>query len=87
MRELLDLVKISPKVCGIKRVLESIINDTAGCVIVSNDSESFIMETIKEACEGKQVELIQSCKGKELGKACGIQVATATVAILKTSEL
>lgn len=83
MHDLLQLVKISPKVCGIKQVLASIIDGTAGCVIVSNDSETFVMERIAGACKDRQVELIQAMSGKELGKACGIQVATATVAILK----
>lgn len=83
MHDLLSLVKISTKVCGLKQVLLSIIEDTARCVIVSNDSDDFIVDKVKSACADKNIEFHHAHKARELGKACGIQVGAATVAILK----
>lgn len=84
MQDYVYLVKTSPKVVGLKQVLAGIINDTVRCVLVSCDSDSFIMKAITDAVSTKDIPIQIVCSKKELGRLCKIDVACAVVGILKS---
>lgn len=75
-------VKNSPKVIGTKQVKKAISKGIAKKVFIAEDAEPHIIEPIKELCRQNQVE-IQAVKNMEtLGNACGIEVGSATVALI-----
>lgn len=75
-------IKDMPKVIGTKQVKKAITNSKAKKVYIANDAEPHIIEPIKMACMENQVEyeLVESME--LLGEICGIDVGSATVAIL-----
>lgn len=84
MQDYVYLVKNSPKLVGLKQVLAGIINDTVRCVLVSCDSDDFIMKAITDAVSNKDIQIKVVCKKKQLGMMCGIDVGCAVVGILKS---
>jgi large subunit ribosomal protein L7A len=82
--DLLTLLEIknSPKVIGSKQVKKAISKSSVKKVFIALDAEPHIIEPIKELCRQNQIE-IQTVETMEmLGKACGIEVGSATVALI-----
>lgn len=78
---LLEELKNNPKVIGIKQVKKAINKGIAKKVFIALDAEPHIIEPIKELCRQNQIEM-QTIENMELmGKACGIEVGSATVAL------
>jgi large subunit ribosomal protein L7A len=78
----LQEIKNSPKVIGSKQVKKAISRGVAQKVFIALDAEPHIIEPIKELCRQNQVE-IQMVENMEiLGDVCGIEVGSATVALI-----
>ena len=56
----------------------------ASMVIVADDADSQITLSIRSMCEARRIVITHVDSMKELGKACGIEVGAATVAILQS---
>ncbi len=77
-------VKNSPKVIGTKQVKKAINKGIAKKVFIALDAEPHIIEPIKELCRQNQVEVSMVEDMVTLGNACGIDVGSATVALINT---
>ncbi len=69
-------------VIGTKQVKKAITKNQVKKVYIASDAEPHIIGPIKDACEENLVnfEMVDTMEG--LGNACGIDVGSATVAIL-----
>ena len=83
MQDYTILIKNPCKLVGLKQVMEGIANDTVRCVLVSCDSDDFVMRAIVDAVSTKDVIVQTVCGKRKLGRMCGIDVACAVVGILK----
>lgn len=77
-------IKNSPKVIGTKQVKKAINKGIAKKVFIALDAEPHIIEPIKELCQQNQVEVFPVENMETLGNACGIEVGSATVALIDT---
>lgn len=77
----LDL-KTAPKVIGTKQVKKAIGRGIVSKVYIASDAEPHVVEPIKQLCQQHQVEFEMVSSMKILGEACGIDVGSATVALL-----
>ena len=80
---MLEKLKEASKVVGTRRVLRSIQAGEAAEVYVARDADLFILRQVKKACEDAGVRMVEVDSMKELGRACGIEVKTASAAIVK----
>lgn len=82
---MLENLKNSNKIVGIKQTLKAIENDTAKIVFLAKDADEKVTGRLKELCQLKSVEVEYIDTMKQLGKACGIEVGAAAACLLKTS--
>ena len=70
-------------VVGSKQVKKAVMKGAASRVYLANDAEHHIIKPLIEVCQQYQVgvEMIETMA--ELGRACGIEVGSAAVALLK----
>ncbi len=68
-------------VVGFKQVLKGIEEETARCVVVASDSDSFIFDKVVEMAKFYSVEVLECPTKVELGKLCRVDVPTATALI------
>lgn len=80
---MLDRLKTSNKVVGIKQCLKALENENVSCVFIAEDADERLLRGIKETCNSKSIELIPVESKKALGKACGIDVGSAVACVLK----
>ncbi|MGS0765764.1 ribosomal L7Ae/L30e/S12e/Gadd45 family protein [Syntrophomonas curvata] len=78
----LQEIKNSPKVIGSKQVKKAISKGVAQKVFIALDAEPHIIEPIKELCRKNQVEMQMVENMEVLGNVCGIEVGSATVALI-----
>ncbi len=78
-----NMLTNSSKVVGSKQVLKGISTDTVRCVIVSLDADAAIRKRIVAVAQSKRVQILYVPSKKRLGELAGIEVATATVGLLK----
>lgn len=78
----LDDLKRSPRVVGAKQVRKALTRGIVNKVYIAGDAEPHVVEPIKQLCHKHQVgfEMVNSME--TLGEACGIDVGSATVALL-----
>jgi large subunit ribosomal protein L7A len=78
----LEEVKKGPRVIGTKQVKKAISRGLTPKVFIAGDAEPHITEPIRQLCfqHGVEVEMVESMQ--KLGDACGIDVGSATVALL-----
>ncbi len=79
----LEEIRDYPKVIGSKQVKKAINRDEARKVFIAVDAEPHIVEAIKKLCQAKEVEVEMAETMEKLGIYCGIDVGSATVALLK----
>lgn len=79
---LLKELKNSPKVIGSKQVKKAIAKNIVKKVYIASDAEPHVTEPIKKLCNQNQIELEVVDKMESLGNACGIDVGSATVALI-----
>lgn len=78
----LEEIKNGNKVIGTKQVKKAIARGFVKRVFIAGDAEPHVIEPIKEMCADYQVEIEVVEKMEILGKACGIEVGSAAVALL-----
>lgn len=79
-------LKNSPKVIGSKQVKKAIARNIVKKVYIASDAEPHVTEPIKKLCNQSQVEVELVDKMENLGNACGIDVGSATVALIIDSQ-
>jgi Ribosomal protein HS6-type (S12/L30/L7a) len=76
-------LKDARKVVGAKQAIKAVEKGRASLVFLAADADSRVVSPLREACAraGVTVEMVPSMG--ELGKACGIEVGAAAVAVIK----
>lgn len=77
------LKNTAAKVVGTKQVLRALKAGTASRAYVANDADTFLFQRIVTAAEAARVPVVRVESMKELGVACGVDVAAAAAAIVK----
>lgn len=70
-------------IIGTKQTLKSLKNREIKEVVVAKDADRNVTQNILAAAKENEVPIYQVDSMKKLGKACGIDVGAATVAIKK----
>jgi len=79
--KLLKTISESEKVVGTKQVLKSIEGKTVKCVIVADNADGFIRNSVTALCRENGIEIISVPSKKELGRISGIDVSAAVVGL------
>lgn len=79
----LNLLKDVSKSIGTKQTMKAIQKDLATRVLIANDAESHIVAPLYELSKEKNLEVVKVESMAALGEACGIDVGTAAIALLK----
>lgn len=84
MFETLEHLKAAKnKVVGVKQVQKAVQKGQAAVVYMAKDAEPHVLKNLKQLCGEQQVAVVVIPSMAELGQAAGIQVGSATVAVLK----
>ncbi|MGR6837421.1 ribosomal L7Ae/L30e/S12e/Gadd45 family protein [Syntrophomonas erecta] len=78
----LSELKDRPKVIGTKQVRKVLARGQAKKVYIARDAEPHIVSPIRELCHQHNIEVENVDSMESLGEACGIDVGSATVALL-----
>lgn len=81
----IDTLKNANKVVGAKQATKAVEKGQASLVLLADDADSRVTAPIRELCGRSGVALKMVPSMEELGKACGIEVGAAAVAVLKGS--
>ena len=65
---------------GLKQVIKAIEKSEVTKVYIGKDAENHIIEQIKAACQGKNIEIIEIETMAKLGEMAGIEIKSATAA-------
>lgn len=79
--KLLKTISESEKVVGTKQVLKSIEGKTVKCVIVADNADGFIRNSVTALCRENGIEIISVPSKKELGRISGTDVPAAVVGL------
>lgn len=74
-----DLTKDS-KVVGVKQTLRALENGTAKKLYVAQDAQKQVTLRVIEIAQSKNLPIVYIDTMEELGKACNVEVKTATAA-------
>lgn len=77
-----DLKKVK-KTVGTKQSLKAVENGMAKTVFIARDADEKVTGNLVRLCEKNAVRIVFVDNMKQLGKACGIDVGAAVVALLK----
>ncbi len=77
------VLKAKDIVIGTKQTLRSLEEGNVSEVIVAEDAEKRVVSPVEELAKAKDVPISYVDSMKKLGKACGIDVGAATVALKK----
>lgn len=84
MLEALERLKAAKlKVVGVKQVQKAVQKGQVETVFMADDAEPHVLRTLRQLCAELNVPVVAVPTMSELGKAAGIQVGSATVAVLK----
>ena len=72
------------KVIGTKQVKKAITKGQVDKVYIARDAESHIIEPIRELCSQKNISVVMLDTMESLGRACGIEVGAAAVALVNS---
>jgi large subunit ribosomal protein L7A len=67
---------------GTKQTQKAVEKDAVSLVFIARDAEGQVIRTLETLCKEKDVEIIYIDSMELLGKACGIDVGSASAAIL-----
>ncbi|UNC90931.1 L7Ae/L30e/S12e/Gadd45 family ribosomal protein [Candidatus Contubernalis alkaliaceticus] len=70
-------------VIGTKQTMKAVKNHEAKLVFVALDAENRVTRPVQDLCNEHNIEIVEIPLMDELGKACGIKVGAAMVAILR----
>ena len=76
-----ELIK-NKHVIGLKQTTRAVKNSTAKVVYIATDAENHVKDPLYQLCTECGVPVIEVPSMKEMGQALGIEVNTATAAIL-----
>lgn len=71
------------KTVGTKQTLKAVERDMAQVVYVAQDAEPHVTRRLLEACAEKNIPVVYVATMAELGRVCGIDVGSASAAVLK----
>lgn len=80
---MLDDLKSSHKVVGVKQSVKAIEGGTVKMVFIACDADEKIVNSIKLLCQNNSVQFVSVDTMKQLGKACEIEVGAAVACLLK----
>lgn len=69
------------RVVGTKQVLRGLKSGALSRVYVANDADTFLFQRIVAAAEDAGVPVVRVATMKELGQACGVDVASAAAGL------
>ncbi len=81
--EELEAFKKRKKAIGAKQTARAVEKGLAIKVYLADDADKRVVAPLAQLCSQKEVEVDELSTMAELGKACGIEVAAAAVALLK----
>jgi len=70
------------KTIGTKQTMKAVQRNAATLVYIAKDAEPHVTEPLISLCREKGIEVVMVDSMIELGKACGIEVGSASAAIL-----
>ena len=68
------------KYVGLKQVLKAVEKGEVSKVYIGKDAERRILDEIRNACDGKNLEVVEVETMAKLGEMAGIEVGSATAA-------
>ncbi len=71
------------KTIGTKQTLKAVEKGQAQRVFVAADAEEYVLQPLLRLCQEKNIPVMRIDSMRELGKACGIEVGSASAAILE----
>lgn len=71
------------RIVGTKQVLRAVKAGKLQRIYVANDVDTFLYQQVIRAAEAAEVPVTRVESMKELGEACGVQVAAAAAGIVK----
>ena len=80
---MLEKLKNSSKVVGTRRLLRAVQAGEIAEAYIAMDADLFIVRQVRQACTEAGVRLNEVETMKELGRACGVEVKTASAGIKK----
>ncbi len=79
-----ESLKKAPRiVVGLKQTGRALEKGEVRSVYCAQDADSRLLKPIMEMCRSRQIEIQEVTSMVELGKACGIKVGAAVVAVLE----
>ena len=80
---MLEKLAEASRTVGWKQTQRAIEDGTAKMIFLAEDTELHMYEEILACCKKASLQVVPVPAMKELGKACGIQVGAAVVAIVE----
>ena len=80
---MLEKLKDASKVVGTRRLLRAIQAGEIEEAYVARDADLFILRQVRQAWADAGVRMVEVESMKELGRACGVEVKTASAGIRK----
>lgn len=80
---LTHLKSASGKVVGLKQTMKAVQRGQAEIVFLAEDAEPHVLRELQKLCEELAVPIEWVASMRDLGKAAGIQVSSASVALLR----
>ncbi len=71
------------RVVGVKQTLKAVQRGQVSTVFMAYDADAHVLREIQQACAGQAVPVVWVASMQELGRAAGIQVGSATAAVLR----
>ncbi|TSB44882.1 50S ribosomal protein L7ae-like protein [Alkalicoccobacillus porphyridii] len=68
---------------GLKQTLKALDEDLVSELVVASDAETRVVSQAEQKAQAKRIPIVYVDSMRELGKACGIDVGAATVALRK----
>ncbi|HML32081.1 ribosomal L7Ae/L30e/S12e/Gadd45 family protein [Sporomusa sphaeroides] len=81
--EELEGLKTARKAIGAKQAVRAVEKGLAAKVYLADDADRRVVAPLAQLCGQKGIEVNEKMTMAELGKACGIEVGAAAVALLK----
>lgn len=81
--ELINKLKSSSKLIGMKQVMKGLSEGIIGCVVISSDADNFIKSKIVNHAKSCNAEIYWFNSMDKLGRICNIDVGAAVVGLMK----
>jgi len=78
-----EILPDGKKTVGIRETGKAVEKDKVSKVYVAKDAEKRVISSLLEACNAKNIEVVEVDSMEELGKACLVSVPASAAALLK----